>query len=141
MSNPNILERFVQAQQPVYEQVIAELQAGRKRTHWMWFIFPQLRGLGRSEMANHYGITSKDEAAAYLRHPVLGLRLQQCAQLVLAIPGKSLNEIFGDPDDMKFHSSMTLFASVAGPASIFQACLKKYCGNQPDPATVARLAE
>jgi uncharacterized protein (DUF1810 family) len=141
MSSPDILERFVQAQQPVYEQVIEELRAGRKRTHWMWFIFPQLRGLGRSEMARHYGISSKDEAAAYLGHPVLGPRLQHCAQLVLAIQGRSLKEIFGDPDDMKFRSSMTLFASVAGPASIFQACLKEYCGNQPDPGTVARLAE
>ena len=107
----------------------------------MWFIFPQIRGLGRSEMAMHYAICSKAEAAAYLAHPVLGPRLEQCAQLVLAIQGKSLNEIFGDPDDLKFHSSMTLFASVAGPGSIFQACLNTYFGSQLDPATVARLAE
>lgn len=105
----------------------------------MWFIFPQIKGLGRSEMATYYGISSKDEAAAYLAHPVLGPRIEQCAQLVLAIQGKSLHEIFGDPDDMKFHSSMTLFASVAGPASIFQACLNKYCNNQLDPATIAML--
>ena len=141
MNTPYVLERFVQAQQPVYEQAIDELRAGRKRGHWMWFIFPQIKGLGRSEMAQHYAISSKDEATAYLVHPVLGPRLQQCAQLVFAIQRKSLNDIFGDPDDMKFFSSMTLFASVAGPASIFQACLKKYCGNQPDPWTVAKLAE
>jgi uncharacterized protein (DUF1810 family) len=141
MSKPHGLERFVQAQQPVYDQATDELRAGRKRSHWMWFIFPQIKGLGRSEMAKHYAISSKDEAAAYLVHPVLGPRLEQCAQLVLAIQGKNLNEIFGDPDDMKFHSSMTLFASVAGSASVFQECLKKYCGDQPDPGTAARLAE
>jgi uncharacterized protein (DUF1810 family) len=141
MSKPYVLERFVQAQQPLYEQAIEELRSGRKQSHWMWFIFPQIKGLGRSEMARHYAISSKDEAAAYLAHPVLGPRLEQCAQLVLAIQGKSLKEIFGDPDDMKFRSSMTLFASVADPASVFQACLNKYCGNQPDPATVTKLAE
>ncbi|MGV3655754.1 MAG: DUF1810 domain-containing protein [Noviherbaspirillum sp.] len=141
MSTPYVLERFVQAQQPVYEQAIGELRDGRKRSHWMWFIFPQIKGLGRSEMAKHYAISSKDEAAAYLAHPILGPRLEQCAHLVLAIEGKNLNEIFGDPDDAKFRSCMTLFWSVAGPASVFQACLKKYCGNQPDPWTVARLAE
>lgn len=107
----------------------------------MWFIFPQIQGLGRSEMARFYAISSKEEAAAYLAHPILGPRLQQCAQLVLSIQGKILHDIFGDPDDMKFRSSMTLFASVAGPASVFQACLNKYCGNQPDPGTLAKLAE
>lgn len=139
MSKPYEMERFVRTQQPVYEQVIEELQAGRKRSHWMWFIFPQIKGLGRSDMAMRYAISSKDEATAYLAHPILGPRLEQCAQLVLSIQGKSLNEIFGDLDDMKFRSSMTLFASVAGPTSIFQACLNKYCRNQPDPATVAKL--
>jgi uncharacterized protein (DUF1810 family) len=141
MSKPYELERFVQAQQPVYAQVVEELRSGRKQSHWMWFIFPQIKGLGRSEMAKHYAISSKDEAAAYLDHPVLGPRLEQCAQLVLAIQGKSLNEIFGDPDDMKFHSSMTLFAGVAGSASLFQACLNKYCGSQPDLITVSKLSE
>ncbi len=141
MSKPYELERFVRAQQPVYEQVIEELRTGRKRSHWMWFIFPQIKGLGRSEMAMRYAISSKEEAAAYLAHPILGPRLEQCTQLVLSIQGKSLHEIFGDPDDMKFRSSMTLFASVAGPASVVQACLNKYCGNQPDPATIAKLAE
>jgi uncharacterized protein (DUF1810 family) len=129
MSKPYELERFVQAQQPVYAQVIEELRAGRKRSHWMWFIFPQIKGLGRSEMAKHYAISSKDEAVAYLAHPVLGPRLEQCAELVLAIQGKTLNEIFGDPDDLKFHSSMTLFASAAGPVSTFQACLNKYAAT------------
>lgn len=141
MSKTYVLERFVQAQQPVYEQAMEELRDGRKQSHWMWFIFPQIKGLGRSEMARLYAISSKDEAAAYLVHPVLGPRLEHCTQLVLAIQGKSLNEIFGAPDDMKFRSSMTLFASVAGPASIFQACLKKYCGNQPDLDTLNGLAE
>ena len=141
MNKAYVLERFVQAQQPVYAQVLEELQAGRKQSHWMWFIFPQIKGLGHSEMARRYAISSKDEAAAYLAHPVLGPRLEQCAQLVLAIQGKSLDEIFGHPDNMKFCSSMTLFASVAGPASIFQACLNKYCGNQADPGTLGKLAE
>lgn len=141
MRTPTDLERFVQAQQPVYEQVIEELRDGRKRSHWMWFVFPQIQGLGRSEMARYYAISSKDEAAAYLNHPILGRRLEEGTRLVLAIEGKSLNEIFGDPDDAKFRSCMTLFANVAGAGSVFQACLKKYCGNQPDPLTIARLAE
>jgi len=141
MRTSYVLERFVQAQQPVYEQVIDELRDGRKRSHWMWFIFPQIKGLGRSEVARHYAISSKNEAKAYLAHPVLGPRLEQCAHLVLAIGGKSLNGIFGEPDDAKFRSCMTLFSSVAGPASVFQACLKKYCTNQPDPRTVSKLAE
>ena len=135
------LERFVQAQQPLYEKVIEELRDGRKQSHWMWFIFPQIAGLGRSEMARYYAISSQDEAAAYLRHSLLGARLKQCAQLVLAINGKRLHEIFGNPDDAKFRSCMTLFSSVAGPASVFQACLEKYCDNQPDPWTLAKLAE
>src|SRR5690606_25986296 len=141
MSAPFLLERFVHAQQPVFEQVLRELRAGRKQSHWMWFIFPQIEGLGRSEMARHYAIVSKDEAAAYLAHPVLGPRLEHCAQLALAIPGKNLTEIFGTPDDMKFCSCMTLFASVVGAASIFQACLDKYCGGRPDPDTLARITE
>ena len=107
----------------------------------MWFIFPQIEGLGRSETAKYYAISSKDEAAAYLDHPILGHRLEHCAQLVLSIQGKNLNDIFGDPDDMKFRSSMTLFAKVAGPTSTFQACLNKYCDNQPDPATLAKLGD
>lgn len=135
------LDRFIQAQQPVYEQVLGELRNGRKRSHWMWFIFPQIQGLGRSEMAQHYAISSKEEAGAYLAHPVLGPRLEECTKLVLAIEGKSLNDIFGDPDDVKFRSCMTLFAHVAGPDSVFQACLKKFCGNQPDPLTVAKVSE
>ncbi len=139
MRDPYHLERFVQAQQAVFDQVVEELRDGRKRSHWMWFVFPQIKGLGRSEMARHYAISSRDEAAAYLTHPLLGPRLEQCAQLVLAIEGKSLNEIFGDPDDAKFRSCMTLFAAVAGPASVFRVCLEKYCGNQPDPLTIAQI--
>src|SRR5437763_2326403 len=100
------LERFVTAQAPVFETVVAELRAGRKRTHWMWFIFPQLRGLGRSPTATYYGIGSLDEARAYLAHPLLGARLDLCTDAVLGIAGRTPREIFGSPDDMKFHSSM-----------------------------------
>lgn len=141
MSKPYDLERFVRAQQPVYADVVEELRTGRKRTHWMWFIFPQMQGLGRSDIALYYGVASKDEAKDYLAHPFLGQRLEQCTQLVLMIEQKTLNEIFGHPDDIKFHSSMTLFAIVGDSNNLFQACLKKYCGNQMNPFTLARLAE
>src|SRR6187402_3110421 len=103
------LQRFVDAQQPVYTAVLAELRAGRKRSHWMWFVFPQLTGLGHSAMAHHYAIASLDEARSYLSHPVLGARLRECSALVLALDHRSIHEIFGSPDDLKFHSSMTLF--------------------------------
>jgi uncharacterized protein (DUF1810 family) len=103
------LERFVTAQEPVYEDVLAELRAGRKRTHWMWYIFPQLCGLGRSAMAERFGIVSAEEARAYLAHPLLGKRLVRSVETVLAVPDRSLQEIFRSPDDMKFRSSMTLF--------------------------------
>lgn len=135
------LERFVHAQDAVYEQVLEELRAGSKRSHWIWFVFPQIAGLGRSETAKHYAISSREEAVAYLAHPLLGPRLEQCTKLVLAIEGKSLNAIFGNPDDVKFCSCMTLFANVAGPASIYQTSLEKYCNNQADPNTIARLTE
>jgi uncharacterized protein (DUF1810 family) len=132
------LERFVSAQGPVYETVLAELRGGRKRTHWMWFIFPQIQGLGHSDMARRYAISSLDEAQAYLRHPVLGPRLKECCRLVANVRDRSINEIFGSPDDMKFHSCVTLFAEAASTAneqSIFKDCLRLYFGGAPDPAT------
>ena len=133
------LERFVQAQAPVYGKVIDELRAGHKRSHWMWFIFPQIAGLGRSEMAQRYAIASGDEAAAYLAHPVLGKRMRECASIVASLDGDSAGAIFGHPDELKFHSSMSLFADVAPDEGVFQACIDKYFDGQPDPETLARL--
>jgi uncharacterized protein (DUF1810 family) len=133
------LERFVRAQDEVYSAVRSELRAGRKRSHWMWFIFPQIEGLGRSELARKYAISSSDEAAAYLAHPVLGPRLRECAELVLAIDDKAIGEIFDAPDDLKFHSCMTLFADVAPDEAVFQANLDKYFDGMGDPATLERL--
>jgi uncharacterized protein (DUF1810 family) len=133
------LERFVSAQVPVYEQALEELRAGRKRSHWMWFIFPQLIGLGRSATAIHFAIASRAEAQAHLDHPVLGARLRECTQAMLAVEGRSLSAILGFPDDLKFHSSMTLFAELAEPGSPFHAALAKYCGGKPDPKTLELL--
>ena len=133
------LERFVQAQAPVYATVLKELRAGHKRTHWMWFIFPQLDGLGSSETARRYAIRSGDEAAAYLAHPVLGARLRECAGIVAKRDGLTAEEIFGHPDDLKFRSSMTLFADVAPDEAVFQDCIDKYFDGEPDNATLARL--
>nr|WP_314541424.1 DUF1810 domain-containing protein [uncultured Massilia sp.] len=133
------LERFVTAQQGVYDTALAELQAGRKRSHWMWFIFPQIAGLGRSEMAQRYAIRSGDEAAAYLAHPVLGPRLRACAQAVARHGDLDIEDIFDAPDDLKFHSSMTLFADVAPDEAVFQACLDRFFDGEADPATLARL--
>jgi uncharacterized protein (DUF1810 family) len=130
------LERFVNAQDPVYATVLDELRTGRKRSHWMWFVFPQVAGLGRSEMAQKYAIRSSDEAAAYLAHPVLGPRLRECAGLVAAVEDKPIEEIFDPPDDRKFQSSMTLFADVAPDEAVFQSCLDKYFDGRADPATI-----
>lgn len=137
------LERFVAAQDPVYDTVLGELRAGRKRSHWMWFVFPQLRGLGHSPTAVHYGIASRAEAEAYLAHPVLGPRLRECTRLVLAVDGRSAREVFGSPDDLKLRSSMTLFAHTAegtDSGGDFAAVLEKFYGGQHDPATVERLS-
>lgn len=139
MHDPYDLQRFVDAQQPVYDTVCAELRSGRKRSHWIWFIFPQIAGLGYSEMARRYAISSLDEAKAYLAHPVLGPRLRECTQLVADIEGHRIDEIFWHPDDMKFRSSMTLFAQAAEDNALFVACLEKYFGGQADDATLARL--
>ena len=135
------LQRFVDAQAPVYDQVRAELAAGRKRTHWMWFVFPQIQGLGRSAMAQRYAIDSREEAAAYLTHPVLGTRLRECAALVLAAPGPAIDDILGPPDDLTFKSCMTLFDAVA-PAgeTLFAQCLQRFFGGVRDAATLARLS-
>lgn len=139
MANDFNLERFVSAQKGVYETALAELQAGHKRTHWMWFIFPQIAGLGSSQMAQTYAIGSGDEAAAYLAHPVLGPRLRTCASAVAAHDDLDVDTIFGHPDNLKFHSSMTLFADVAPDEAVFQACLDRFFGGGADPATLARL--
>jgi uncharacterized protein (DUF1810 family) len=135
----NDLQRFVDAQNPVYEKVCEELRAGRKQSHWMWFIFPQLRGLGHSHMATLYGISSRQEAEEYLQHPILGPRLRECTQLLNLVEGRSIHEIFGSPDDMKFRSSMTLFASVAGDNQIYRDALQKYFEGKFDALTVERL--
>ena len=139
MSNENDLERFVEAQAGRIADAMAELRAGRKRTHWMWFVFPQLRGLGHSQMAHHFGIASRDEAAAYLAHPVLGPRLRECVELVLAVRGRTAHEIFGSPDDLKLCSSMTLFARATDDNEDFVALLDRYYFGQEDRLTVARL--
>jgi uncharacterized protein (DUF1810 family) len=139
--DPHDLQRFVAAQAPVYAQVRAELGNGRKQSHWMWFVFPQLRGLGRSETARRYGIGSRAEAAAYLAHPLLGTRLVECTQLMLAVDGKSALEVLGPPDDLKFRSSMTLFAALSPPASCFVAALDRYFDGVADKATLTLLAD
>lgn len=133
------LKRFLNAQEGVYERALAELRTGGKRTHWMWYIFPQIDGLGMSETAKRYSIKSIDEARSYLDHPVLGPRLLQCAQAVLAVEGRTVSEIFGYPDDMKLRSCMTLFASVAEPHSVFVRVLEKYFKGERDGATLAIL--
>jgi uncharacterized protein (DUF1810 family) len=127
------LARFVEAQRPVYGRVLAELRGGRKQSHWMWFIFPQARGLGRSAMAERYGIGSLAEARAYLEHPVLGPRLRECTALANGIEGRTIGAIFGSPDDLKFHSSMTLFAAVAADEACFTEALRRYFGGEADP--------
>lgn len=137
--NPFQLERFVEAQDGVYGQVCEELRRGEKRSHWMWFIFPQIRGLGRSPMADRFAIGSVEEAREYLKHPVLGARLRECAGLVNAVEEKSASEIFGFPDDLKFHSSMTLFARVGEGERIFREALEKYFGGEMDRGTVERI--
>lgn len=139
MSDAYDLQRFVAAQNPLYGRVLAELHAGRKQSHWMWFIFPQIAGLGHSAMAQKYAIGSRAEAVAYLNHPVLGPRLRECTSLVNAVAGRDIGSILGAPDDMKFKSSMTLFAEVTPDSAEFVAALRKYFGGEFDAATIARL--
>ena len=130
--DPFCLSRFINAQDEVYDRVLTELKSGAKRTHWMWFIFPQLEGLGHSSTAAYYAIKSIDEAREYLNHPILGTRLRECAKAVLAVEGRSASEIFGYPDDLKFKSSMTLFSCVADPDSLFVRALNKYFQGERD---------
>jgi uncharacterized protein (DUF1810 family) len=137
--DPFNLQRFVNAQNSVFEQVCTELRAGRKRSHWIWFIFPQLRGLGHSATSTAFGISSRKEAEAYLDHPVLGPRLRDCTRLVNMVEGRAIDQIFGFPDDMKFRSSMTLFAHVAPDNQLFKDALDKYFDGEPDPLTLERL--
>ncbi|MGA7827029.1 MAG: DUF1810 domain-containing protein [Geobacteraceae bacterium] len=135
--DPFDLDRFISAQERSYDSVLAELRSGQKRSHWMWFIFPQIVGLGRSSTAQHYAIKSLEEARQYLNHPLLGPRLLECAGAVAVIEGRSVEAIFGYPDDLKLRSSMTLFASVAqDPHSVFNQVLDKYFQGEPDIRTL-----
>ena len=133
------LQRFVDAQERVYEGVTEELSRGRKRSHWMWFVFPQLKGLGFSLTSRKYGISGLDEARAYLAHPTLGPRLRECTELTLAIEGRSVDQVFGYPDILKFRSSMTLFAKAAGGETLFEDALAKYFAGEPDDKTLTLL--
>ena len=136
------LQRFVDAQSSTYLGALAEITAGAKQSHWMWFVFPQLKSLGRSSTAQHYGLVSLDEAKAYLAHPVLGQRLQEITLATLDAPATSLNALFGSPDDLKFKSSMTLFETAADyPDSIFAQALDRWCGGERDRATLDLLQE
>src|SRR5580692_3726230 len=139
MHDPHNLQRFVEAQTPVFEQVCAELRAGCKTGHWMWFVFPQISGLGHSEMARRYAIASRAEAQAYLAHPILGPNLRACTRLVNLVQERSAREIFGSPDDLKFRSSMTLFASATADNQIFKDALQKYFGGELDGLTLEKL--
>lgn len=139
MNDPFNLHRFVDAQDAVIDRVRDELREGQKRSHWMWFVFPQLAGLGRSEMARHYAIASLEEARAYLAHPLLGPRLLECSALVLALQGRTIGEIFGAPDDLKFWSSMTLFGEADPSQPVFRDCLHKYFGGRSDRGTLSLI--
>ena len=133
------LNRFISAQEPVIAQALNELRAGHKSGHWMWFVFPQIRGLGSSSMAQRYGIGSLEEARAYHQHPALGARLGQCTQLVLNIERRSTEQIFGHPDDVKFRSCMTLFMQAAPEESMYRVALQKYYAGEPDPRSLELL--
>ncbi len=136
MTDPYDLDRFVRAQHGAYARALAEVRAGRKRTHWMWFVFPQIAGLGTSETARHYALRSVDEAAAYLRHPTLGPRLAEIAEAALAANVRSARDLLGSPDDLKLRSSATLFAAVAPAGSVFERLLARYYGGEPDARTL-----
>jgi uncharacterized protein (DUF1810 family) len=139
MTDPFNLQRFVDAQSSVYPRVFDELRRGRKQSHWMWFIFPQLAGLGHSAMAQRFAISSREEANAYLGHGVLGSRLKECTGLVNAVEGRSILEILGSPDDLKFHSSMTLFGAISADPE-FAAAITKFYGGERDEITVGLLS-
>ena len=137
--DPHDLERFAIAQAPVFQHVLGELRRGRKATHWMWFVFPQIAGLGSSAVSRRYAIASLEEARAYLAHPVLGPRLRECVGILLDLDGLSAHAIFGSPDDMKLHSSLTLFAQAAPDETLFRKALDRYFAGRPDQATLERL--
>lgn len=141
MTDAYNLHRFLDSQAPTYDTVLAELRAGRKSSHWIWFIFPQIAGLGRSGMAQQFAIGSLDEAKAYLQHPVLGPRLRECTQLVLDVEGRSVEEIFGYPDYLKFRSCLTLFMTATSGNKIFKDALLKYFDDKPDQLTLDLLAQ
>jgi uncharacterized protein (DUF1810 family) len=136
---PFNLSRFVQAQDETYTQALSELKLGRKESHWMWYLFPQLDGLGSSPITKRYAIKSEDEARAYLKHPTLGPRLLECAEAILSVDGKSACEILGSPDDLKLKSCATLFAHVSPSGSVFEQILEKFYSGEPDPATLRLL--
>jgi uncharacterized protein (DUF1810 family) len=138
-NDPYNLERFVSAQETVYENVLAELRKGRKQTHWMWFIFPQIEGLGHSPISKYYSVRNRHEAQQYLDHPILGTRLLECTKIILAVSGRSAVEIFGSPDDLKLKSSMTLFASLTDSDSVFRQALEKYFEGERDHKTLEIL--
>jgi uncharacterized protein (DUF1810 family) len=140
VADPYSLDRFVEAQADVYEQALAEIRAGRKRSHWMWYIFPQLAGLGSSPMSVRYAIRDRHEAAAFLAHPILGPRLLECTEAVLQIEDRSALEIFGSPDDLKLRSCATLFAAVSPDRSVFHRLIDKYFDGRHDPRTIQRMA-
>jgi uncharacterized protein (DUF1810 family) len=139
MTDPFNLQRFVDAQAPVYDAVVRELTAGEKRSHWMWFVFPQIAGLGMSPTSIFFAISSLDEARAYLANPILGPRLVECAKLVIAVEDRTAGQIFGSVDAMKFRSSMTLFSKASPECGAFDQCLRKYFADARDPATLVRL--
>jgi len=138
-SDTTDLDRFVRAQEGVWNQALAELHAGRKTSHWMWFVFPQIAGLGHSPTARFYAIADLDEARAYLAHPLLGPRLVEAVEAILALPGRDANAVFGSPDDLKLRSSLTLFHAAAPDEPVFQQALVKYFGGEADPLTLERL--
>jgi uncharacterized protein (DUF1810 family) len=139
VNDPYNLQRFVDAQDPIYKEVCSELREGYKRGHWLWFIFPQIKGLGHSYLANKFAICSREEAKAYLKHPILGPRLRECAHLVTLVEGRLIDEILGHIDSMKFRSSITLFAHVTSDNEIFKGALQKYFGGEFDRFTLERL--
>ena len=139
MDDPYRLARFIDAQERTFDQARAELRAGAKRGHWMWFVFPQIEGLGASETARRFAISCRAEAEAYVRQPVLGPRLRECAELVNGVDGRSAREIFGSPDDLKFHSSMTLFGRVASDNAVFEQALQKYFAGKLDRLTMEKI--
>jgi uncharacterized protein (DUF1810 family) len=139
-ADPFDLQRFVDGQEGVYDQALAEIHAGQKHSHWMWFIFPQFQGLGSSPTSEHYAIRSRAEAQAYLAHPILGPRLIECAEAALAVDAPLAVSVFGHPDDLKLRSSATLFASVAAPGSVFEGLLAKWFDGEPDTKTLSALS-